>query len=110
MICPTCGHVYLPGSEECSCCQQDLTQLDRPTAHNPVERSLMEDTVQVLRPRRPDPVGDTAAPHRADQIVLGADVAAIFDQVDQKIEHLRLDRDALAAARQFAKVDIEHMV
>jgi len=30
--------------------------------------------------------------------------------VNQKIEHLRLDRDALAAAGQLPKVDIEHMV
>ena len=53
---------------------------------------------------------DAAVPHGVDQIILGDDVIAIFDQVDQKIEHLRLDRDALAAAGQFAKVDIKHMV
>ena len=53
---------------------------------------------------------DAAVPHRLDQIVLGDDVVAVFDQVNQKIEHLRLDRYALAAAGQLAKVDIEHMV
>ena len=53
---------------------------------------------------------DAAIPHRLDQIVLGDDVVAVFDQVNQQIEHLRLDRDAFAAAGQLAKVDIEHMV
>ena len=37
-------------------------------------------------------------------------MVAVFDQVNQEIEHLRLDRHALAAAGQFAKVDIKHMV
>ena len=45
-----------------------------------------------------------------DQIVLGDDAVAVLDQIDQQIEHLRLDRDALAAAGQLAEVDIKHMV
>ena len=63
-----------------------------------------------------DPAGqrqfrhDAAVPHRLDQIVLGDDVVAIFDQVNQEIEHLRLDRDVFAAAGQLAQLDIEHMV
>jgi len=36
MICPSCGHVNLPGNEECSNCLQDLTPLDRPVASNRV--------------------------------------------------------------------------
>ena len=62
-------------------------------------------------PARQRGFGDDAAiPHRLDQIVLGDDVVAVFDQVNQEIEHLRLDRHALAAAGQLAKVDIKHMV
>src|SRR3954471_17330093 len=53
MICPTCGCDNLPGNEECSNCQQDLTPLDRPVAQNRVERSLMEDRVSALRPKPP---------------------------------------------------------
>jgi CBS domain-containing protein len=53
MICPTCGWDNLPGNEECSNCQQDLTPLDRPTANNVVERSLMEDSVVALAPCKP---------------------------------------------------------
>ena len=51
MICPHCGHDNLPGSEECSHCQMDLTQLDRPVPSNRIERSLMDDRVSVLRPK-----------------------------------------------------------
>jgi CBS domain-containing protein len=52
MICPTCGHNNLPGSEQCRNCLQDLTSLDRPTGQDRVERSLLEDRVSVLRQRR----------------------------------------------------------
>ena len=58
MICPVCSHDNLPGAEQCGHCLQDLTQLDRPTAHDRVERSLLEDRVAVLNPR---PAGDAAA-------------------------------------------------
>ena len=60
MICPACGFDNLPGSEECNKCQQDLTQLDRPTAHNRVERSLMEDRVGQLNPCKPCTLPPTA--------------------------------------------------
>src|SRR4051812_33266777 len=50
MICPNCGHDNHPGSEECSSCQQDLTQLDLPIAQDQIERSLMEDPVRTIRP------------------------------------------------------------
>jgi CBS domain-containing protein len=48
MICPTCGWDNLPGNELCTHCRQDLTLLDHPCAANRVERSLMEDRVDVL--------------------------------------------------------------
>ena len=37
-------------------------------------------------------------------------MVAVLDQIDQEIEHLRLDRDGLAAAGQFAQAGVEHMV
>jgi hypothetical protein len=38
------------------------------------------------------------------------DAVTVFDQVNQEIKHLRLDRDGLAAAGQFAQGSVEHMV
>jgi signal-transduction protein with cAMP-binding, CBS, and nucleotidyltransferase domain len=53
MICPHCGQDNLPGSEDCSHCLMDLTQLDQPQANSRVERSLMEDAVGRLCPHLP---------------------------------------------------------
>lgn len=78
MICPTCGHDNLPGSEECSSCQQDLTQLDRPMAHNRIERSLMEDPVSTLQPKRALTVGPTATVRETVQAMLASGVGALL--------------------------------
>jgi CBS domain-containing protein len=78
MICPTCMHDNLPGAEECSRCQQDLTQLDQPIASNRVERSLMEDPVSLLRPRPPVTMGPDAAVRDAIATMLDGDIGALM--------------------------------
>ena len=79
--------------------------------HDLILAAVADRLARGVDPARQRGFGDDAAvPHRLDQIVLGDDVVAVFDQVNQEIEHLRLDRDALAAAGQLAEVDIKHMV
>ena len=52
---------------------------------------------------------DAALPDRLDQLVLADDSVAVADQIEQQIEHLRLDADGLPASAQFvlAKVDLK---
>jgi CBS domain-containing protein len=78
MICPNCGNDNLPGSEECSRCLQDLTQLDLPTAQNHVERSLMEDPVRALKPHQPFAIGPMTPARDAVQLMLDKDVGALL--------------------------------
>src|SRR5436853_1948546 len=84
MICPNCGYDNLPGSEECSSCQQDLTQLDRPAAQNRIERSLMEDPVSVLRSRKPVAVLPTATVQEVIRAMLEQDVGALLVMDEQQ--------------------------
>ena len=96
MICPNCGHDNLPGSEECSSCLQDLTQLDRPTAQNRVERSLMEDPVSVLNPQKPVTVRPTTTIREAVQIMLTRDIGALLViDGDGKLLGIFSERDLL---------------
>ena len=53
---------------------------------------------------------DPAAPDRSNQIVLADDAVAVLHQVNQQIEHLRLDRNGLGAAAQFAPIDVKRMI
>jgi CBS domain-containing protein len=78
MICPTCGWDNLPGNEECSNCQQDLTPLDRPVAQNRVERSLMEDRVSALRPKPPVTVGTGTSLQAAIGTMLAHNLGAVL--------------------------------
>jgi CBS domain-containing protein len=96
MICPNCGYDNLPGSEECSSCQQDLTQLDRPIAQNRIERSLMEDPVSVLAPKKAVTVPVTATVREAVQAMLANRIGALLVvQDDGQLAGIFSERDLL---------------
>jgi len=53
MKCPSCSYENLPGADACENCGTSLTRDDVPQAGTEVERSLIEDPVECLRPIRP---------------------------------------------------------
>ena len=96
MICPTCGHDNLPGTEECVSCLQDLTQLDRPVGQDRVERSLMEDPVSVLKPQTPVTLPPTATVRQAVQTMLDRNLGALLIvAADGKLLGVFSERDLL---------------
>lgn len=78
MICPTCGHDNLPGSDTCNNCQQALSTLDLPTPQNQVERTLMEDPVGILRPKPAVTIGPDASVREAVQVMLDRNIGALL--------------------------------
>jgi CBS domain-containing protein len=49
MICPTCGHVNVPGADECSRCLFSLASIDsQPAGIDLVESSVLHDPVRTL--------------------------------------------------------------
>jgi len=99
MICPNCGHDNLPGAEECASCQQDLTQLDRPIAHDRVERSLMEDQVRTLSPRKPVCVSAGTSIRDALVAMQGPEVGALLVvDADGRLAGIFTERDLLTKA------------
>jgi CBS domain-containing protein len=96
MLCPTCGHDNVPGSEECSSCGQDLTQLDQPAPHDRIERNLMENTVEVLQPRQPVTVRTTTTIQDAIQTMLAHNIGALLVvDKDGKLLGIFSERDLL---------------
>jgi CBS domain-containing protein len=99
MICPNCGHDNLPGSEECSSCQQDLTQLDLPSASNRVERSLMEDPIGSLCRHKPVTILPEGSLHDAIQAMQGPGVGALLVvNAEGKLVGIFSERDLLTKA------------
>jgi CBS domain-containing protein len=78
MICPHCGHINLPGSDECAKCQQDLAPFDLPIGQDRVESSIMNDPVSILRPKPPVTVLDTASLGFALQVMIEKEIGAVL--------------------------------
>jgi CBS domain-containing protein len=78
MICPSCGCTNLPGTENCSNCQHDLTRYDQPYPRDRVERSLMEDPVRILPSRAPLTVSPDAPLHEAIHRMLEDNIGAVL--------------------------------
>jgi CBS domain-containing protein len=96
MICPQCGQDNVPGSENCSRCGQDLTQLDQPSAHDRVERSLIEERVSSLRPKRPVSLLPTATVGEAIRLMLEHNIGAVLVvNATGKLEGILSERDIL---------------
>jgi CBS domain-containing protein len=102
MICPTCSHDNLPGSEQCENCHCDLTQLDQPTAHDRVEKSLMEDPVSALKPRQAVTLSPQATVAEAIGVMLRSDIGALL-VVDErgKLVGIFSERDLLTKVAGF---------
>ncbi|HVS34504.1 MAG TPA: CBS domain-containing protein [Gemmataceae bacterium] len=99
MICPVCSHDNLPGAEQCSHCLQDLTPLDRPTPHDRIERSLLEDCVAVLNPRPAVTLPPTATVGDALRTMLERNVGALLIVDDAgKLLGIFSERDLLTKA------------
>jgi len=96
MICPACGHDNFPGREHCGNCLHDLTQLDRPVSRDRVERSLMEDPVSVLQPRKAVTVTPEATVGDAIRIMLEQDIGAVLVvAADGRLVGIFSERDLL---------------
>src|SRR5580658_9142631 len=78
MICPWCYENNLPGADLCQNCMQDLTQLDRPVAHDRVERSLMDDPVSLIRPEPAVTLPPEATVRQAIHCMLDRNIGALL--------------------------------
>lgn len=96
MICPHCGHINLPGSDECEKCQQDLAPFDLPIGHDRVETSIMNDPVSILKPKLPVTVPDTSTLGYALQVMIDREIGAVL-VVDsrQQLVGILTERDYL---------------
>jgi CBS domain-containing protein len=79
MICPQCGYNRnLPGADWCVWCLFDLASMDRPTAHDRVELSLMTEPVAALDPREPVTVPADADLGQAVREMISKRVGAVL--------------------------------
>ncbi len=91
--CPACGFENLEGADACAECQQSLTDLSRPQPRSTVEKGLMSDRIELLKPHKPltvspnDTIGNVLKKMVAEKIgcvmVMDGDaIAGIFTEFD----------------------------
>jgi CBS domain-containing protein len=74
----------------------DLTQLDRPVPQTRIERSLMEDPVSVLQPKKPITVRPTATVRETIEMMLDQDIGALLVvDTDERLLGIFSERDLL---------------
>jgi CBS domain-containing protein len=96
MICPHCGHINLPGNEECEKCNQALSPFDLPIGHDRVERSILTDPVALLKPKKPVTVPESASLGAALQIMIDQEIGAVLVVNEQsKLVGILTERDYL---------------
>jgi CBS domain-containing protein len=89
----------VPGAEECAGCLQDLTQFDLPRPTNRIERSLMEDSVLVLRPSLPVTISQNASSGEAARMLSERGLGALLVVDEQKrLVGIVTERDLLMKA------------
>jgi CBS domain-containing protein len=112
MICPLCGHKgNLPGADWCEKCQFDLSAVDRPTAADRVEHSLMTESVAVLGPRDPVTIpADATLGHAVRQMIAQRVGALLVTDADGRLVGILTERDFLtkvAGSSGFAEHRVE---
>src|SRR5471030_1271288 len=96
MICPSCSHQNLPGSDECVRCHLDLSSLDLPAAQDRVEASVMSDTVRALRPKPLVTISVGALLGDALQMMVDKEIGAlIVTDSQQRLAGILTERDYL---------------
>ncbi len=106
MICPVCGQLNLPGTEQCSNCLYDLAAIDRPIPADRLEESLLRDPVSVLQPKPPVTVAVHATLGEAIAKMISQSVGALLVLgADGELVGILTERDFLtkvAGAADFA--------
>ena len=96
MLCPRCGHVNLPGEDQCSRCVLDLAPLDAPQGYNRVERHLLGHQVGGLPRREVLTVPDHATVADAVRVMVEEQVGAVLvTRADGRLAGIFTERDLL---------------
>jgi CBS domain-containing protein len=96
LICPACGSENFEGADLCDQCQGPLTELSVPQATTPLEKALLHDRIEILKPRPPvcfppeAPIGEVLRRMIGERV----GCAAIVDD-QQRLLGIFTERDAL---------------
>jgi CBS domain-containing protein len=95
IICPDCGHENIAGADTCEECEQPLSPLSKPTPASDIERGLLEDSIEVLSPRRPLTVSPDMPVGEVLQILVKNSIGCVLVVQGDEVIGIFSERDAL---------------
>ena len=95
MICPSCGHDNIAGDDECVKCRADLTHLDEPAAQSDMERLIMRQRVDRIKPVPPCTVSPDTSVGQVVDLLSANNIGAVLICEDDKTVGIFSERDLL---------------
>lgn len=95
MICPFCGSENLDGTDDCANCSQDLTSLDRHRGDTRLEKALMGQSLEALRPKPAVIVSPQTSVAKAIAAMCEHNIGCVLVGSLERVEGIFSERDVL---------------
>jgi len=95
MICPDCGHDNIPGMDSCEECGTDLRSLDVPQPGQGLQKTLLEEPLRALSPRRPLKVSPGDTLDKAVRLMKENNEGSVFVMEEERLVGILTERDLL---------------
>jgi CBS domain-containing protein len=95
MLCPYCGAENIEGSDLCDQCQNSLSELFLRPPATEVERGLLRDRIESLRPRKPLSVGPDTPIGEVLKTMIASGVGCIMVVEGDRLLGIFSERDAV---------------
>ncbi len=114
ITCPFCGSENLEGADVCDDCQHSLTDLSYPLPSSAIEQGLLNDRIELLRPKTPLTVSPTTPVREVLQKMIAESIGCVIVVDGDRVRGIFSERDALlrlgADADSFADRPIETLM
>lgn len=98
MICPSCGHKNIPGSDGCESCHQNLSSLDGVVPKTKLEKVLMSDPISKISLRPPSFIGGSASVMEAVKQMNASHVGCLLVVSGNYLDGIVTERDVVLKA------------
>jgi len=95
MICPNCGHDNIPGEDYCVQCQADLRDLDGPRPKTPLQKSILEDKLEILCTHPPTTVPADTKLRTVVELIQKKRIGSVVVGTKEPLEGILTERDIL---------------
>jgi len=95
MICPNCSHDNIPGEDYCTECQADLRDLDGLRPKTPLQKSILEDKLEILCTHPPTTVTADTKLRKVVDLMSKKRIGSVVVGTTEPLQGILTERDFL---------------